>query len=88
VLKGLADAGIEFTDSERTSELGEHVSVLTPQSTKGLEFDAVITVEPARIIDEEVNGIRLLYVVLTRAVQALTVIHAEPLPRALAGQSG
>jgi DNA helicase IV len=49
-----------------------------------LEFDAVVIAEPARIVAAEPRGIQRLYVALTRAVSSLHVIHAEPLPAALA----
>jgi DNA helicase IV len=51
---------------------------------KGLEFDHVIVVEPAAIAGAEARGLQRLYVALTRAVSRLTVLHAEPLPDALA----
>jgi DNA helicase IV len=51
---------------------------------KGLEFDQVIVVEPGRIAIGETRGLQRLYVALTRAVSRLTVLHAEPLPEALA----
>jgi DNA helicase IV len=50
---------------------------------KGLEFDDVIVVEPARIAAAESRGLHRLYVALTRAVSRLTVLHAEPLPELL-----
>ncbi len=50
---------------------------------KGLEYDHVILVEPARIATGEAYGLRRLYVALTRAVSRLTVFHAEPLPAQL-----
>jgi DNA helicase IV len=50
---------------------------------KGLEFDDVIVVEPARIVAAEPRGLHRLYVALTRAVSRLTVVHAEPLPTGL-----
>ena len=50
---------------------------------KGLEFDHVIVVEPARIARAEARGLQRLYVALTRAVSRLTVLHAEPLPAPL-----
>jgi len=50
---------------------------------KGLEFDHVIVVEPARIAEAEARGLQRLYVALTRAVSRLTVLHAEPLPAPL-----
>ncbi len=55
---------------------------------KGLEFDRVGVVEPAPIAAEEPDagtGRRRLYVVLTRAVSALTVVHADDLPPELLG---
>jgi hypothetical protein len=53
---------------------------------KGLEFDHVIVVEPARIARAEARGLQRLYVALTRAVSRLTVLHAEPLPAPLPGR--
>ncbi len=50
---------------------------------KGLEYDHVIVVEPARIVGAEARGLQRLYVALTRAVSRLTVLHAEPLPEPL-----
>src|SRR5260370_19440570 len=47
---------------------------------KGLEYDHVIVVEPARIAADEARGLQRLYVALTPAVSRLTVLHAEPLP--------
>jgi DNA helicase IV len=65
------------------------VTVVAPPEAKGLEFDAVVVVEPARFVpatgDEHRAGLRLLYVALTRAVQTLTIVHREPLPPALTG---
>jgi hypothetical protein len=51
--------------------------------TKGLEFDAVLVVEPERIIADGPRGAAELYVALTRATQRLGVLHQAPLPRAL-----
>jgi hypothetical protein len=50
---------------------------------KGLEFDHVIVVEPARIARAEARGLQRLYVALTRAVSRLTVLYTEPLPAPL-----
>jgi DNA helicase IV len=63
------------------------VLVVSPAEAKGLEFDAVVVVEPALVAqagDDHHAGLRLLYVALTRAVQTLTVVHSLPLPHALA----
>jgi DNA helicase IV len=65
------------------------VTVVSPPEAKGLEFDAVVVVEPAKFVpatgDEHRAGLRLLYVALTRAVQTLTIVHREPLPPPLTG---
>jgi DNA helicase IV len=79
----LTAAGMEFIDARARAELDDHLTVLAPRATKGLEFDAVMVVEPGRIAAEEDSGLRILYVVLTRAVQQLVIVHAGPLPDAL-----
>jgi superfamily I DNA/RNA helicase len=66
-------------------ELSSGIQALTPKRAKGLEFDRVVLVEPAKIVadGEGVEGLRALYVALTRATKTLVVVHAEPLPAAL-----
>ncbi|WAJ47167.1 RNA polymerase recycling motor ATPase HelR [Mycobacterium sp. Aquia_216] len=54
-------------------------------ATKGLEFDAVLVVEPRRILADGPRGAAELYVALTRATQRLGVLHQDPLPQALSG---
>jgi DNA helicase IV len=63
--------------------LEDEVSVIPVGSVKGLEFDGVVVVEPAQIADESPQGLRALYVSLTRATKRLTIVHAEPLPGVL-----
>ncbi|MEU2032451.1 RNA polymerase recycling motor ATPase HelR [Nocardia amamiensis] len=53
--------------------------------TKGLEYDAVLVVEPERILADGPRGAAELYVALTRATQRLAVLHQGPLPQALTG---
>jgi DNA helicase IV len=53
--------------------------------TKGLEFDAVLVVEPERILADGPRGAAELYVALTRATQRLGVLHQGPLPQVLTG---
>jgi DNA helicase IV len=60
------------------------VPVLTPRESKGLEFDHVIVVEPALIVEEGgASGLRELYVALTRPTKTLIVVHMRKLPDAL-----
>jgi hypothetical protein len=77
--RALAAAGLEYgapgTDSALT---------LVPVTlAKGLEYDHVVVVEPARIAGAEARGLQRLYVALTRAVSRLTVLYSEPLPEPL-----
>ncbi|WP_019932137.1 RNA polymerase recycling motor ATPase HelR [Nocardia sp. BMG111209] len=53
--------------------------------TKGLEFDAVLVVDPDRILADGPRGAAELYVALTRATQRLGVLHRGALPAALTG---
>lgn len=58
---------------------------VSASETKGLEYDAVLVVEPERILADGPRGAAELYVALTRATQRLGVLHLGPLPKALAG---
>jgi DNA helicase IV len=72
-------------------ELPPRVSLVPATVAKGLEYDHVVVVEPAAIADaepDERTGLRRLYVVLTRAVSRMTVVHARPLPGPLADGAG
>jgi DNA helicase IV len=61
------------------------ITVVPATLAKGLEFDQVVVAEPAAIVEAEPRGLSRLYVVLTRAVSRLVVVHARPLPTELAG---
>ena len=63
------------------------VPVLTPRQAKGLEFDHVVVVEPAAVVDDGDRGLRELYVALTRPTKMLVVVHARPLPDGLGGSA-
>ncbi len=62
----------------------ERVEVVPVSLVKGLEYDHVLVVEPADIVEAEERGLHRLYVALTRAVTSLTVLHTRPLPEPLA----
>ena len=81
----LAAAGLEpALLGETEDEMDTTRLVCVPATlAKGLEFDAVIVAEPAQIVAAEPRGLHRLYVILTRAVSRLYIIHAQPLPNPL-----
>jgi hypothetical protein len=79
----LAAALEAATAAEGPAVLDAPVAVLTVTQVKGLEFDAVVVVEPAEILGGSPRGGNDLYVALTRATQRLGVVHGGPLPAAL-----
>jgi DNA helicase IV len=56
-------------------DLTHQVVVLDVRQAKGLEFDAVVVVSPARIVAESPRGRNDLYVALTRATQRLVIVE-------------
>ncbi|MCU1483958.1 MAG: hypothetical protein JWN67_704 [Actinomycetia bacterium] len=82
VAEAMRAAGVDFGEAARVG-LDAQVNLVPVRLVKGLELDSVIVVEPARIVAEEPQGLRALYVALTRATRRLAVVHAEPLPPAL-----
>nr|WP_040883879.1 ATPase AAA [Janibacter sp. HTCC2649] len=87
VSRALDSGGIEHGTLGAThGDVDHQVDVVPATVAKGLEFDHVLVVEPAEIAaaePDERTGLRRLYVVLTRAVSDLTVVHSAPLPDAL-----
>lgn len=63
--------------------LDSAIAVLEVGEAKGLEFDAVVLVDPGTWLTEGERGLRDLYVALTRATQRLDVVHSLPLPGVL-----
>jgi DNA helicase IV len=64
-------------------DLDAPLTLLTPTQSKGLEFDAVVLVEPAAVLRDGAGprgGAGDLYVAMTRPTQALRVVHTEDLP--------
>jgi DNA helicase IV len=64
---------------ELGSAFEDGIPLLSARAAKGLEFDHVVVVEPALIAAED-QGLRGLYVALTRPTRTLVVVHAQPLP--------
>ncbi len=78
----LTAAGVNHGTATRTG-LDEGVTLVPVSVVKGLELDAVVVVEPARIVADHEHGMRSLYVALTRPTQRLSVVHADDLPEPL-----
>ncbi|HEX6422926.1 MAG TPA: AAA family ATPase [Acidimicrobiales bacterium] len=78
VVAALDERGVAWAPELRPSV--SPVVVVTPDEAKGLEFDAVVVVEPAAIVDECEHGLRALFVALTRCTSRLALVHARPLP--------
>jgi DNA helicase IV len=75
--------GTGIAAEELDADADPRVSVVPASQAKGLEFDSVVLLEPAEIVAAEPSrpaGLRRLYVVLTRAVSHLVVLHDAPLP--------
>ncbi|KPI08745.1 Helicase superfamily 1 UvrD-related protein [Actinobacteria bacterium OK006] len=70
-------ARLEDVTAGEEPDLTRTVVLLDPRQAKGLEFDSVLVVEPARY------GTSDLYVALTRATQALGIVYEGELPQAL-----
>ena len=51
------------------------VQVIDPMSTKGLEYDATVIVDPTAIVEESPGGVRVLYVAMTRAAHRMTILR-------------
>jgi DNA helicase IV len=84
VLESLRAGGVDA--QPLASDLDARATVVPATDAKGLEYDSVVLLEPAQIVAAEpdrTSGLRRLYVVLTRAVSRLVVLHDEPLPTEL-----
>lgn len=100
VAKALVELGMVGVIASETSvdalrdtlPVNDRVEIVPPSLAKGLEFDHVILVEPAAIIDDAARdagvgaegiGLRHRCVALTRAVSRLTLVHSQPIPSQL-----
>ncbi|MFJ9022424.1 HelD family protein [Streptomyces sp. NPDC102259] len=77
VREALTGAGIPTSGPD---DPAARVTVVPATLVKGLEYDHVVAVEPAAIAQSEQRGLNRLYVVLTRAVSRLEVVHERELP--------
>jgi DNA helicase IV len=82
IVAALEREGVPFGLASRTG-LTSDVTVVPVELAKGLELDGVVLIEPAKVVAEERQGLRALYVALTRSTRRLAIVHSEPLPEAL-----
>ncbi len=86
----VVDAGLDELEATLRAEFGDllgvgalglsrEIALLTPRDAKGLEFDAVIVVDPAAILAASERGAGALYVAMTRATQRLYLVGDAPL---------
>lgn len=66
-------------DARKLSKDSLSIYLLTPENSRGLEFDGVVVVEP-ELFPQNLGRYGALYTSLTRANRELTVVHALPLP--------
>jgi DNA helicase IV len=64
-------------------DLLNKVVLMTVRQAKGLEFDAVVVVQPDEIVADSPRGLSDLYVAVTRATRRLGVLHSADLPKEL-----
>ncbi|WP_190273584.1 ATP-binding domain-containing protein, partial [Crystallibacter crystallopoietes] len=84
IRKAFSSQDIQWSEST-SGELSNAINVVTPEDSKGLEFDAVIVVDPQAILDMH-HGDRMLYIALTRTTTRLDIVYPDGhLPRLLGG---
>ncbi len=93
IVETLRDGGLEAIDprDQESKGLSADLVVLSAEGANGLEFDAVVVVEPGQIANRGSEdgasvtrrGLRTLYVSLTRPTRRLAVIASEELPDTL-----
>ncbi|MDC1389978.1 AAA family ATPase [Acidimicrobiales bacterium] len=79
----LNEAGIDHGVAY-AGALEKEVSVIEVSMVKGLELDAAIVIEPDSIVEFEPQGLRSLYVAITRATRRLTIIDTGDSAKVLA----
>ena len=94
IVSTLRDGGLEAVDpnDQESKGLAADLVVLAAEGANGLEFDAVVVVEPGQIANRGApnettytpRGLRTLYVALTRPTRRLAVIATKDLPPTLA----
>jgi len=93
ILSTLRANGIDAVDptDPESRGLSANLVVLAAEGSNGLEFDAVIVVEPGQIanrgapdgVGTTARGLRTLYVALTRPTRRLAIVACHELPETL-----
>lgn len=76
-LEAFRTARVRVSEANREG-LGAAITIVSPVEAKGLEFDAVVVVEPSAIAAEDTHGRRQLYIAFTRTTGQLAVVYSEP----------
>jgi hypothetical protein len=80
LLGGAGTAGVVLHPDRRRPAAPEPVTYYAPEELQGLEMDVVVIVEPVELWGDEESAVPSLYVTLTRATQAVVVLHQQDLP--------
>ena len=93
IVATLRDGGLDAVDPRdpESKGLGADLVVLAAEGANGLEFDAVVVVEPGQIANRGAldstsvtpRGLRTLYVALTRPTRRLAIIACRELPHTI-----
>lgn len=70
----IEDATQALQEADFAPDVRDRIIAVTALQAKGLEYDGVIVVSPDDIVAEITNGIRALYVALTRPTQRLVTL--------------
>lgn len=73
---------VDPVDRDRLVKDGQSITAVPPEKARGLEFDAVIVIEPADF-PQNLGRHGALFTSLTRATQHLVVVHSKPMPGGL-----
>jgi DNA helicase IV len=83
--QALAANQVVWSSADR-GELDSSINLVSPREAKGLEFDAVVVVEPADIVAGDARGHRVLFTALTRTTRYLDIVCVgDPVPLAAPG---
>ena len=89
--EALQNGGVDFGRATTASRnvsgpLHPKIALVPVQLVKGLELDGSVVVEPRTIVEDEPQGLRALYVALTRSTKRLAIVHERELPEVLLPQ--